>query len=301
MQRRSFIRHTALYAVAVSASGYIRFDGNRYVGDCETTTDILGPFYRPGSPVEADISIAGEGDIIEVSGTVTHNDCKTPYQNAKVEIWHCDRKGVYDNSSPEYRYRGTVHTDDKGRYSFFTNMPVPYDTGAMVRPAHYHMMITATGYQPFVTQLYFAGDEHIKKDPYASTDAAKRRILEIKSAGEGRKKVIFDVGMSPKLAADEAVLERLAGLYFAETGLFSSFLVARKGSHLIMTKTNTLAQSEYEYAGNNVFISCGNEDEGNATLLFRINADRSINLVYSKFNLSDPKEELHLVKKMHTA
>ena len=49
MQRRTFIKNTALSAVAVSAYGFIRFDGNRYVGDCETTTDIPDPFYRPDS------------------------------------------------------------------------------------------------------------------------------------------------------------------------------------------------------------------------------------------------------------
>src|SRR5215217_6365844 len=90
MQRRHFIKTTALSAVAISASGFIRFDGNRYVGDCETTTDILGPFYRPGSPVRNDLVIEGvAGTIVELSGIIKHNDCKTPYPKAKIEIWHC--------------------------------------------------------------------------------------------------------------------------------------------------------------------------------------------------------------------
>ena len=57
MQRRNFIKNTAFYAVAVSAYGFIRFDGKHYVGDCETTTDIIGPFYRPGSPVRNDLVV----------------------------------------------------------------------------------------------------------------------------------------------------------------------------------------------------------------------------------------------------
>ena len=57
MERRTFIRNTALCAVAVSASGFIRFDGFSYVGDCETTTDILGPFYRPDSPARNNLLI----------------------------------------------------------------------------------------------------------------------------------------------------------------------------------------------------------------------------------------------------
>ena len=63
MQRRTFITNTALCAVAVSASGFIRFDGNRFVGDCETTSDILGPFYRPDSPVRNSLVVKGENNL----------------------------------------------------------------------------------------------------------------------------------------------------------------------------------------------------------------------------------------------
>ena len=71
MQRRRFLRDTALGAIAVSASGFISFDGTRYVGDCETTTDILGPFYRPGSPVRTNLLVAGDaGTKIMLSGKI---------------------------------------------------------------------------------------------------------------------------------------------------------------------------------------------------------------------------------------
>ena len=130
MQRRTFIKTTALSAVAISASGFIRFDGNRYVGDCETTTDILGPFYRPDSPVRNNLVVKGApGDLIELKGIIKHKDCVTPYKNAKIELWHCSSQGVYDNTSADYLYRGTTYCDDKGQYLFKTILPVPYDTG----------------------------------------------------------------------------------------------------------------------------------------------------------------------------
>ena len=71
MQRRDFIKNTSLSAVAVSASGFIRFDGKQYVGDCETTTDILGPFYRPDSPVRNNLVIKGQatGDPLNSIGS----------------------------------------------------------------------------------------------------------------------------------------------------------------------------------------------------------------------------------------
>src|SRR5690606_10015550 len=98
MERRTFVNNSTLIAIAISTSGFIRFDGHSYVGDCETTTDILGPFYRPKSPLRNNLSIIGElGDSIELVGKINHNDCITPYPKAKIELWHCDAKGVYDN------------------------------------------------------------------------------------------------------------------------------------------------------------------------------------------------------------
>jgi protocatechuate 3,4-dioxygenase beta subunit len=118
MKRRKFIATTALTAIAVSASGYIRFDGKTLKGDCETTTDILGPFYCPDSPVRNNLRIPGEpGAFVELCGTIKHNDCITPYNNAKIELWHCDGKGVYDNTSDKFRYRGTTYGNEKGEYS----------------------------------------------------------------------------------------------------------------------------------------------------------------------------------------
>ena len=101
MKRRQFIVSTALTAIAFSASGFVRFNGVNFEGDCETTTDILGPFYRPESPVRSNLIIPGDsGLIVELSGTIKHNDCITPYKNAKIELWHCDSEGVYDNMRP---------------------------------------------------------------------------------------------------------------------------------------------------------------------------------------------------------
>ncbi|WP_373395684.1 hypothetical protein V8V91_14230 [Algoriphagus halophilus] len=119
MKRRKFIEASTISVVAISSFGFIRFDGKKYVGDCETTTDILGPFYRPDSPMRSNLNISGsKGKPIHLTGIILNEDCTTPYANAKVELWHCDHEGVYDNSTPAYNYRGTVMTDSKGQYGF---------------------------------------------------------------------------------------------------------------------------------------------------------------------------------------
>lgn len=217
MHRKSFLKNTALCAMAVTTSGFIKFNGSFFEGDCETTSDILGPFYRPDSPVRSNLVVKGlPGQLVELSGMIKHDDCKTPHKKAKVELWHCSNDGVYDNSTDEYRYRGTVYSDDNGRYSFKTILPPPYDAGGFMRPAHFHLMVTAEGYQSLVTQLYFSGDQHIAKDTWASNQNAKRRILQVQSLKDGSKKVVFDVSMAAKLVVEPGSITRLTGVYIDE-------------------------------------------------------------------------------------
>ena len=260
MQRRSFLKNTALSAVAVSASGFIRFDGDRFVGDCETTSDVLGPFYRPESPLRKNLVINGEkGDPIELSGIIKHDDCRTPYKKAKVELWHCDGNGKYDNESADFKYRGTVYTDDKGSYSFNTILPVPYGEGNNYRPAHFHLMISAEGYQPLVTQLYFVGDPWIEKDQLASSSAAKRRILKVQQQGKS-KKVNYDVSMVPKLAAEPAALDRLVGIYVDEKNEKNKKELIKKNNQLWIKgdKENGMPFGQsLEYISGNTFTIGG--------------------------------------------
>jgi catechol 1,2-dioxygenase len=256
MKRRTFLKSTALSAIAVSATGFVRPEGDRYVGDCETTSDILGPFYRPDSPVRSNLVIKGEkGELVELVGKIKHQDCTTPYQNAKIELWHCDGNGVYDNATSEFKYRGTTFSDENGNYSFQTILPVAYDAGGgQIRPAHYHMMITAEGYQPLVTQLYFNGDKHIEKDAYANSDFAKKRILKVSDSGNA-KKVFYDVSMAKIMMADPMAIDRLLGTYVSKEDKTKSKEFFKKNNALWLK--NEVFGEEYRYIGNNTFDYAG--------------------------------------------
>ncbi len=281
MQRRTFIKNTALCAVAVSASGFIRLQDNRYVGDCETTSDILGPFYRPDSPVRNNLVVpGGTGQLLQLSGIIKHKDCVTPYKNAKIELWHCDEKGVYDNESDAFLYRGTTYCDDKGRYTFNTILPVPYDVGnGNFRPAHFHIMITAPGYQPLVTQLYFVGDKNISKDPSASSSMAKRRILEMKTLKDGTKKVLYDVSMSQSLAAEAAAINRLTGIYTNEKDSSKKMELFKKND--VMWMKNDLFGENLNYTGNNTFEFGGMPQGMYSRLKFTILSSGEVQLEHS--------------------
>ncbi len=279
MKRRHFIKTSALCATAVSAFGFIRYDGEKYVGDCATTSDILGPFYRPGSPERSNLVRSdSKGRKVELLGKILHQDCSTPYQKAKVELWHCDAEGVYDNSTPEFRYRGTVFTDETGNYSFQTIIPVPYDAGnGLIRPAHFHMMVTADSYQPLVTQLYFTGDKNIPKDPWAS--AAKDRVLAVQDNPTGVSKVIFNVGMARTLAIEPASIDKLTGTYTHENDPQKTITLFNN-KNAIWVKNEVFGEP-FVYAGNNLFVYPSNPDGSFEKMEFEITSSGAIKLTHS--------------------
>ena len=294
MQRRTFIKDTAFSAFAISAAGFIRFNGTNFEGDCETTTDILGPFYRPNAPVRSDMRIKNAmGQLMELSGQVKHKDCKTPLKNACVELWHCDGSGVYDNESPDFKYRAKTYCDEKGNYSFKTILPVPYDVGnGTVRPAHFHMLISAGGYQTLITQIYFTGDKNISTDPSASSPAAKRRILDVKNDDTNGKLVWFNVNMMEKLPADVAVIDRLVGAYTRTDNKKNEELYKKDGMIWIKDESSINGGYPLEYSGNNTFEDYGRESK----YQFTIQNDGSVKLSYTGITWTKQKEGWEAVK-----
>ena len=168
MQRRTFIKNSTLTVISVSAFGALNWNGKNFEGDTPTTTDILGPFYRPGSPLRTDLRLANsKGTPIVLKGYIFKEDGKTPVNDALVEIWHCDENEVYDNVSDEYKYRGGQKTKADGKYEFKSILPVPYKADpndeSSWRPAHIHMRVSVPNQQDLITQLYFKGVKYIEK------------------------------------------------------------------------------------------------------------------------------------------
>lgn len=255
MNRRTFSKIAGLGAIAVSTTGFVRFNGKSFEGDCQTTTDILGPFYRPDAPERKNLVIPSEkGDLVVLKGTVRYNDCSTPFAGAKVELWHCSADEVYDNDSDEYRYRGTTYCDEYGNYEFTTQMPVPYDAGGgNYRPAHFHMMISAPSYQSLVTQLYFTGDPYLKDDESSASPIAKKRVLKVKKGDNDARSVEFDVNMSDKLLAEPAAIDKLVGVYVNEKGRKYEFFRAQNQLWL----KNEVYGMGLDYMGDNTFVYPG--------------------------------------------
>ncbi|PHR47059.1 MAG: hypothetical protein COA32_09045 [Fluviicola sp.] len=201
MHRKKFILSSVMSAIALTTFGsVIRESNGEFKGDCETTNDILGPFYRPNAPIRSDLTYDGlKGNRIILKGSVFKSDCVTPLKNALVEIWHCNTEGEYDNESKDFRQRASLKTNENGEYVFKTILPGKYLNGELYRPSHIHYRVTKSNCKELISQIYFKGDPHITKDPWASDKRAKQRVLQITPEDiNGNLTINFDIYLSEK-------------------------------------------------------------------------------------------------------
>lgn len=178
-----------------------------------TPRTIEGPLYVPGAPesvgyaeLETEPEVGAER--LYMQGQVRDEDGK-PVPNAKVEVWHCNLKGMYsmfDTSQPPYNLRRSIITDENGRYRFKSILPVGYScppggaTDQLLkaigrhgsRPAHIHFFVTAPGYRKLTTQINIEGDPLIWDDfAFASREELVPHITR-HSAAEAKDKFNVD-------------------------------------------------------------------------------------------------------------
>jgi catechol 1,2-dioxygenase len=250
MKRRTFVKNSALTAFGIATFGAINWNGKSFEGDNETTSDILGPFYRPGSPMRSNLVPAGsKAEVMHLSGTVFKKDGRTALPGALIESWQCDEHEHYDNVSDDYLYRGAVRTGKDGRYAFKTIVPVPYKDGDAWRPAHIHMRISSGDHQDLITQLYFKGDAHIKGDASANAPQSVHRILEIKKNASNESFVTFNIVMGKTFRLNDAGYKKITGLYQLKNGM-AEFI---KEDDLLFFKLNGQFMEGLLYKGNNSF------------------------------------------------
>ena len=139
-----------------------------------TREDIEGPFYREDAPFRARLVEDGmPGRRLTVSGRVLDPACR-PVPGAVVDVWQADHRGRYDNDDPRrppaagsFHLRGRLRAQDDGGYEVRTIHPGRYRIGRdRWRPAHLHVKLSAEGFRPLTTQLYFDGDPENETDPW---------------------------------------------------------------------------------------------------------------------------------------
>lgn len=147
-----------------------------------TPSDVLGPFWRPAPELPNPatlIPVDEPGERLVLTGQV-QTTAGAPIENAELDFWQCNADGLYDVQLPgaEPRYRGRLRTGADGRYEVGTIVPPPYEVkkdgpvGGLLerlgrhafRPAHIHCRVSAQGYRPLTTMVFFEGDPWLGDD-----------------------------------------------------------------------------------------------------------------------------------------
>jgi len=140
-----------------------------------TEDNILGPFYREGSPFRAKISPPiADGTVLLISGRVWGYDTRKPLRNAVIDVWHADKHGKYDvnylvapDQKVTYVNRARLITDENGYYEYETIHPGAYQLSPGIwRPNHIHYLVRHPEYKDLITQLFFTGDPHQETDRF---------------------------------------------------------------------------------------------------------------------------------------
>ena len=173
-----------LAAGSLGVSALVCLINNGDHGRAETTANLLGPFWRLGSPRMANgdslVRSATAGDPIFVDVWVRDRQGR-PVADADVDVWHTSNEGFYENQDPEQadmNLRGTFSTDAEGHVAFRSIKPAGYPipvSGPVgdllraqgrhnMRPAHIHFLIHKPGFKTQFSQVYSGDDPHLETD-----------------------------------------------------------------------------------------------------------------------------------------
>jgi protocatechuate 3,4-dioxygenase beta subunit len=140
-----------------------------------TPRQSAGPFYPAEPPLDDDndlvhvagVPTAARGVATDLSGRLLDRNGQA-LRGVRIEIWQCDANGRYRHPrdpgtqaiDPGFQGFGHTVSDEAGRYRFLTIRPVPYPG----RTPHIHVAVYPEGGEPFVTQLYVAGEARNDSD-----------------------------------------------------------------------------------------------------------------------------------------
>jgi hydroxyquinol 1,2-dioxygenase len=173
-----------LIAGSLGISSLVCLLNNGDHGRTETTANLLGPFWRAGSPRTANgesiVRSPTRGDPIFVTAWIKDREGR-PVADAEVDVWHTSGAGIYENqdsTQADMNLRGKFTTDTEGRISFRSVKPAGYPipvngpVGDLLRaqgrhnmrPAHIHFLIYKPGFKTQFSQVYSSDDPNLETD-----------------------------------------------------------------------------------------------------------------------------------------
>ena len=178
MNRRTFLHSGGLFVLAIASGGWLsRVAGAACSALGYTPAQTEGPYYKQNPPLRASLVEAGiPGHPLTVVGRVVDTQCR-PISGARVDVWHADADGEYDNQG--FRLRGYQVTDADGRYEVNTVQPGLYPG----RTRHIHVKITPPGGRTLTTQLYFPAEPENARDGIFD----RTLVLKMKKTPQGSR------------------------------------------------------------------------------------------------------------------
>jgi alcohol dehydrogenase class IV/protocatechuate 3,4-dioxygenase beta subunit len=178
-----------------------------------TESTVLGPFYVPGSPERdygSSIAERPSGDPAWITGRVTDAD-GNPIAGATLDVWQNADDMLYavqNPDAPPNNLRGLFRTRADGSFAFLgvrpTDYRIPADgpVGRLLvstgrhpwRPAHIHVIVSASGYQSVATHIFDSGSKYLDSDAVFAVKASLVRDFE-------RHEPSVDGGAAPDGAA----------------------------------------------------------------------------------------------------
>jgi protocatechuate 3,4-dioxygenase beta subunit len=143
-----------------------------------TPAQLAGPYFTPGSPERANFREEGmAGTPLSLTGQVVDGACG-PLAETKIDVWHADAEGRYDNEG--FRLRGHLFTHADGAYMLETIVPGLYPG----RTRHIHVRLTTADGRELTTQLYFPDEPENAADPIYDP---RLEITPLESTADGER------------------------------------------------------------------------------------------------------------------
>lgn len=164
----------------------------------ETTANLMGPFWRMGSPPTPNggsiVRSPTPSDPVFVQAWI-RDEAGQPVAGAEVDVWQASGEGYYENQDPQQadmNLRGKFTSDAQGGVRFRTvkpsGYPIPVNgpVGALIRaqgrhnlrPAHIHFLVHKPGYKTQFSQLYSSDDPNLETDvQFGVTEALVGRYV----------------------------------------------------------------------------------------------------------------------------
>lgn len=150
-----------------------------------------GPFYPQQMPADHDHDLVKvTGQDAAAMGTVLHLHGRildrfgAPIDGARVEIWQCDKNGIYHHPDDREEGRdlgfqgiGVRAVDARGGYAFRTIRPTAYSG----RTPHIHFKIKVDGKKRLSTQMYDAANKKRNANDgiYTDLSTAQQRAVTV--------------------------------------------------------------------------------------------------------------------------